>query len=101
MEKVQEKTVLRLTEAECIKLERELAKLSEALKGLRSSKKNIDSDKEWYIKEECDYGVEEKLIIAEINKVRRILNNAVRVEAKEALDNVVDLGDTVELNVIF
>lgn len=95
-----EKAVLRLTAAECLKLEGELKKLSLALNRLRNKRSNKDSEKEWYIVEECDYGVEEKLIIAEIEKLKRILNSAVRVESKET-DSVVNLGDVVELNLIF
>lgn len=99
--KKENKEVLVLSEEECLKLEKELEKLSITLNTYRSKRSNGNSEREWYIVEDGDYGVEEKIIIAEIDKLKRILNSAVRVKDEEKVHNNVNLGDVVELNLIF
>lgn len=99
--KKENKEVLVLSEEECLKLEKELEKLSITLNTYRSKRGRENSEREWYIVEDGDYGVEEKIIIAEIDKVKRILNSAVRVKDEEKVHNTVNLGDVVELNLIF
>lgn len=99
--KKEKKEVLVLSEAECLKLEEELEKLSITLNKYRSKRSDGNSEREWYIVEDGDHRVEEKIIIAEIDKVKRILNSAVRVKDEEKVHNTVNLGDIVELNLIF
>lgn len=99
--KKENKEVLVLSEEECLKLEKELEKLSITLNTYRSKRGRENSEREWYIVEDGDHGVEEKIIIAEIDKVKRILNGAVRVKDEEKVHNTVNLGDVVELNLIF
>lgn len=99
--KENKKEVLHLSEAECLKLEKELEMLTETLVNLRNHRKENHSEAEWYIVVDGDTSVEEKLVIAEIEKVRRLLARAVKVQNKEDLLNTVNLGDLVELNLIF
>lgn len=99
--KENKKEVLHLSETECLKLEKELEKLTATLVRLRNHRNEDYTEREWNAHIECSTSVEEQIVLAEITKVRRLLDMAVKVENIEDMRNIVNLGYVVELNLVF